>query len=217
MPQAGSWSTRVSTRGSPSFRRRNWEPPDLDPASLDAVVVTHAHLDHSGYLPRLVRDGFTGRIVCTPETAALVAIVLRDSAHLQAEDATYANSERFSKHRPALPLYDLADVERTLPLIQPTGYAERVTVGEGIAATLRPAGHILGSATALVEVDGSRVLFSGDLGRPHHPLLPPPADPPDGRRDRGRVHLRRPHATPSPTTRCSPRRSAARSDAAAPC
>jgi metallo-beta-lactamase family protein len=165
-------------QGLPELRRRNWEPLDLDPATVDAVVVTHAHLDHSGYLPRLVRDGFTGRIVCTAETAALVAIVLRDSAHLQAEDATYANSERFSKHRPALPLYDLGDVERTLPLIAPVAYDERVALASGIAVTLRPAGHILGSATALVEVDGSRALFSGDLGRPHHPLLLPPADPP---------------------------------------
>jgi metallo-beta-lactamase family protein len=165
-------------QGFTELRRRNWEPLDLDPSTLDAVVVTHAHLDHSGYLPRLVRDGFAGRIVCTPETAALVAIVLRDSAHLQAEDAHYANLEGFSKHRPALPLYDLEDVEQTLPLVQPARYDERVTVADGIAVTLRPAGHILGSATALVEVDGSRVLFSGDLGRPHHPLLLPPADPP---------------------------------------
>ncbi len=141
-------------QGFTELRRRNWEPLDLDPAALDAVVVTHAHLDHSGYLPRLVRDGFAGRIVCTPETAALVAIVLRDSAHLQAEDAYYANAAGFSKHRPALPLYDLADVEKTLPLMQPARYDERVTLAAGIAVTLRPAGHILGSATALVEVDG---------------------------------------------------------------
>jgi len=165
-------------QGQRELRRRNWEPLDLDPGTLDAVVVTHAHLDHSGYLPRLVRDGFAGRIICTPETAALVAIVLRDSAHLQAEDAAYANAEGFSQHHPALPLYDLGDVERTLPLITPAAYDERVEVAAGLAVTLRPAGHILGSATALVEVDGSRVLFSGDLGRPHHPLLLPPAPPP---------------------------------------
>jgi metallo-beta-lactamase family protein len=166
-------------QGVAELRRRNWVPPDLDPAGLDAVVVTHAHLDHSGYLPRLVKDGFAGPIVCTPQTAELVTIVLRDSAHLQEEDAAYANQEGFSRHRPALPLYDREDVERTLPLIAPADYLERRVLARGIAVTLRPAGHILGSSTALLEVDGVRVLFSGDLGRPHHPLLLPPADPPD--------------------------------------
>jgi metallo-beta-lactamase family protein len=166
-------------QGVAELRRRNWAPPDVDPAGLDAVVVTHAHLDHCGYLPKLVKDGFTGPIVCTPQTAELVAIVLRDSAHLQEEDAAYANSEGFSRHRPALPLYDRDDVERTLPLLAPVDYLERRVLAHGMAVTLRPAGHILGSSTATLEVDGVRVLFSGDLGRPHHPLLLPPADPPD--------------------------------------
>jgi metallo-beta-lactamase family protein len=166
-------------QGVAELRRRNWAPPDVDPAGLDAVVVTHAHLDHCGYLPKLVKDGFTGPIVCTPQTAELVAIVLRDSAHLQEEDAAYANSEGFSRHRPALPLYDRDDVERTLPLLAPVDYLERRVLAHGMAVILRPAGHILGSSTATLEVDGVRVLFSGDLGRPHHPLLLPPADPPD--------------------------------------
>ena len=165
-------------QGLAELRKRNWEEPDFDPASLAAVVLTHAHLDHCGYLPKLVRDGFTGRIVTTGDTAELAAIVLRDSAHLQEEDAAYANTHGFSKHRPALPLYDAGDVERTLRLLQPIGYDEPTRLAPGLAATLRPAGHILGSATAVVAVDGSRVLFSGDLGRPHHPLLLPPADPP---------------------------------------
>jgi metallo-beta-lactamase family protein len=166
-------------QGVAELRHRNWVPPDLDPSTLDAVVVTHAHLDHSGYLPKLVKDGFTGPIVCHPQTAELVAIVLRDSAHLQEEDARYANAEGFSKHRPALPLYDRDDAERTLPLLSPANYLERRVLARGIAVTLHPAGHILGSSTASIEVDGTRVLFSGDLGRPHHPLLLPPADPPD--------------------------------------
>jgi metallo-beta-lactamase family protein len=165
-------------QGVADLRRRNWETLDLDPASLDVVVLTHAHLDHCGYLPRLVRDGFHGPVVCTAETAALTGIVLRDSAHLQQEDAAYANAAGFSKHRPALPLYDDQDVEKTLPLLEPTAYGHLVVVAPGITVTLHPAGHILGSSTALVEVDGSRVLFSGDLGRPHHPLLRPPEDPP---------------------------------------
>jgi len=165
-------------QGLAELRRRNWEPFGSDPASLDAVVVTHAHLDHSGYLPRLVRDGFRGRVLCTRETAQLAAIVLRDSAHLQEEDAAYANESGFSKHHPALPLYDARDVERVLPLFEPVAYGERVPLSDDTSVTLQRAGHILGSASALVEADGARALFSGDLGRPHHPLLEPPDDPP---------------------------------------
>jgi metallo-beta-lactamase family protein len=141
-------------------------------------VLTHAHLDHTGYLPRLVKEGFTGPVRCTAETAELAAIVLRDSAHLQEEDASYANDMGFSKHHPALPLYDAADVERTLPLLEPVGLDEPQELAGGVGLRLLPAGHILGSATASLTVDGHRVLFSGDLGRRHHPLLCPPADPP---------------------------------------
>ncbi|HET8560773.1 MAG TPA: MBL fold metallo-hydrolase, partial [Marmoricola sp.] len=165
-------------QGVADLRRRNWEEPPVEPASLDAVVLTHAHLDHSGYLPRLVRDGFAGPIYCTRQTGELAAIVLRDSAHLQEEDAAYANAVGFSKHRPALPLYDEEDVLKMLPQLRAVAYDERVRIGDGVHLTLQPAGHILGSASALLEVDGTRTLFSGDLGRPDHPLLPPPAPPP---------------------------------------
>jgi metallo-beta-lactamase family protein len=113
-------------QGLADLRRRNWEPFPIDPSSLDAVVLTHAHLDHCGYVPRLVRDGFAGPVICTQETAELATIVLRDSAHLQQEDAAYANDAGFSKHRPALPLYDAADVEKTLPLFAPVAYLERI-------------------------------------------------------------------------------------------
>ena len=165
-------------QGVADLRRRNWAPLPVDPATLDAVVLTHAHLDHCGYLPRLVRDGFTGSVHCTHATAELASIVLEDSAHLQAEDARYANETGYSFHRPALPLYDVGDVEKAVRLFRPTELLTRVVVARGVAITLRPAGHILGSSTAEVDVDGSRAVFSGDLGRPHHPLLPPPADPP---------------------------------------
>jgi metallo-beta-lactamase family protein len=165
-------------QGLAGLRRRNWEDLSVPASSIDAVVVTHAHLDHCGYLPRLVREGFSGRIVCTEETAQLAEIVLRDSAHLQAEDAEHANAAGYSRHRPALPLYDDSDVEKTLPLFSPVAYGAPEELTRGIRATLRPAGHILGSATVLVEADGSRTLFTGDLGRGRHPLLLPPAPPP---------------------------------------
>jgi metallo-beta-lactamase family protein len=165
-------------QGVAGFRRRNWESLPFDPATLDAVVVSHAHLDHTGYLPRLVKDGFRGRIVSTFETAELAAVVLRDSAHLQEEDARYANEAGFSKHSPALPLYDAGDVERTLPLFTPTGYHEPTDLGSDRIVTLQSAGHILGSASVLLDVAGHTVAFSGDLGRPHHPLLLPPDPPP---------------------------------------
>lgn len=165
-------------QGLAELRRRNWAPFPVDASTIDEVVLTHAHLDHTGYLPRLVREGFSGRIISTVETAELAEIVLRDSAHLQQEDARYANVAGFAKHHPALPLYDEADVERTLPLFSPVSFDEPVTLTGGLSAMLRRAGHILGSATVTIESEGSRVLFSGDLGRPHHPLLRPPEDPP---------------------------------------
>lgn len=165
-------------QGLRELRRRNWSPFPMDPSSIDGVVLTHAHLDHSGYLPRLVREGFTGPIVCTAETAELAMIVLRDSAHLQQEDAAYANRAGFSKHSPALPLYDESDVRRTESQFRPTGYHVPVEVAPGVIASLRSAGHILGSASVLLEGDGTRTLFSGDLGRPRHPLVPAREDPP---------------------------------------
>lgn len=164
-------------QGPPDLRRRNWDDFSVDPGSIDEIVLTHAHLDHTGYLPRLVRDGFRGRVRCTPETAELAAIVLRDSAHLQEEDAAFANERGYSRHSPALPLYDSADVEKTLPLLTPTPLEEDVGLAGGARLRLHQAGHILGSSFVTLGVDGHRVLFSGDLGRPVHPLLRPPAEP----------------------------------------
>lgn len=165
-------------QGLKELRRRNWDEFPVDPATLDAVVLTHAHLDHSGYLPRLVKEGFDGPVICTEGTAELAAIILRDSAYLQTEDAAYANRAGFSKHAPALPLYDGADVEKTLPLLRPVPVHEPVPVTDDVAVTLYPAGHILGSTFALLDVAGSTVIFSGDLGRGTHPLVEPREDPP---------------------------------------
>ena len=165
-------------QGLKELRLRNWEPFPVPAAGIDAVALSHAHLDHCGYLPRLVADGFSGPVVCTAGTADLASIVLRDSAHLQEEDARHANEYGYSRHHPALPLYDSADVEKTLPLMAPVDFGSRTEPAPGVHVTLQPGGHILGSSTVLLEVAGRRVLFSGDLGRPSHPLLRPPVAPP---------------------------------------
>ena len=179
--QAGDTRVLVDAglyQGLSAHRRRNWEQFPVDPASIDHVVLTHAHLDHTGYLPRLVREGFTGTVTCTRGTAELAEIVLRDSAHLQQEDARWANTAGFSKHSPALPLYDDRDVGRALELLAPVELGATVGLAPGVGVTLSSAGHILGSASAQVRAGESSVVFSGDLGRPAHPLLLPPADPP---------------------------------------
>jgi metallo-beta-lactamase family protein len=164
-------------QGPSELRRRNWEPLGVDPGTVDAVVLTHAHLDHCGQLPRLVKDGFAGPILCSSETAALAAIVLRDSAHLLEEEARYANESGWSRHRPALPLYTAEDVEKTLRHFEPVPYDEHRAIAGSVGVRLHPAGHILGSATLEIDIAGHVVVFSGDLGRDGHPLLTPPPAP----------------------------------------
>ena len=166
-------------QGLRDLRRRNWEPFPVDPQSIDAVVVTHAHLDHSGYLPALVARGYSGPIFTTPGTADLLPLVLRDSAHLQVEDAEHARKHGYSKHDPPLPLYMLDDVERALALVRRIELGHAGDVAPGFAVEMRRAGHILGSASVVLTVDdGPRILISGDLGRDSHPLLLPPEPPP---------------------------------------
>jgi metallo-beta-lactamase family protein len=166
-------------QGLRPLRRRNWEPFPVDPATLDAVVLTHAHLDHCGYLPALGRQGLLAPVLATEGTARLAALVLRDSAKLQEEDARYAARGSWSKHTPPMPLYDSQDVERVLPMIRTVAFGEPVPTAARTDLTLRPAGHILGSATALFDTGTAQVLFSGDLGRPGHPLLVDPAPAPE--------------------------------------
>jgi metallo-beta-lactamase family protein len=165
-------------QGSRELRRRNWQPFPVDPATVDAVVVSHAHLDHTGWLPRLVADGFTGPVHATGHTAELAALVLRDAAHLQEEDAEYARRKGYSKHTPPRPLYGAAEAERAIAAFTPLAYHTPTEVAPGVMVTLRLAGHILGSASVELHAGGEVLTVSGDLGRPDHPLLLPPDPPP---------------------------------------
>lgn len=169
-------------QGTSEDRARNWERFPIEPAEIDAVLLTHAHLDHCGYLPALVRDGFTGPVYCTAATARLAAIVLRDSARLQMEDTEWARRKGFSRHPNPRPLYDTNDAERAIQLLQPRPYHEEFEISPGVGAEFEPGGHILGSSVLRLRETGERprtVVFSGDLGRPSHPLLVGPHPPAD--------------------------------------
>jgi metallo-beta-lactamase family protein len=165
-------------QGYKVLRQRNWAEFPVSPASIDAVLLTHAHLDHSGYLPRLVHDGFAGRIWCAPGTAALCRILLPDSAGLLEEEAAFANKHGSSKHHPALPLYTQADARACLRHFEEVAFEQEFEPAPGIGVRLRRQGHILGAASIVVEHGGRRVLFSGDLGRPADPLMQAPLPPP---------------------------------------
>ena len=158
-------------QGLKSLRERNWQPFPVDPASLDAVVLTHAHIDHSGYLPALVRDGFRGAIWCTPATAALARILLLDSAHLHEEDARVANRRRSSRHHPALPLYTTADAEAALTRLQPVPFGQPFTPAGTLSVGFSRVGHILGAAAVHINSGDTTATFTGDIGRPDDPIL----------------------------------------------
>ena len=180
-------------QGFRELRERNWQDPQFDPRAIDAVIITHAHIDHTGWLPRLVNLGFQGPVFTSKATADLLKILLPDSARLQEEDADYRNRHQLTSHTPALPLYDEDDARRTLELIRPVSNdGSAIEVAEGFQASFMVAGHIIGASLVLVEMsdavspddaDGKRgnikFLFSGDLGHYDQPIVKDPAAPPE--------------------------------------
>ena len=161
-------------QGHRDLRELNWKPLQVPAAKVDAVVLTHAHLDHSGYLPRLVRDGFNGPIYATPATIDVARLILLDSAFLQEKDAELANRYGFSRHEPTLPLYTGADAEKALQQFVAVPVHQQTQLPGGASLLLRPAGHILGAATAELRIGATTILFSGDLGRYNDAMMPDP-------------------------------------------
>ncbi|MES2190982.1 MAG: MBL fold metallo-hydrolase [Pseudomonadota bacterium] len=163
-------------QGYKPLRLRNWSPLPVVPSSINAVILTHAHIDHSGYLPLLASHGFRGKVFCTEGTADLCRILLPDAGHLQEEEAEYANRHGFSKHTPAKPLYTREDAERCLKLLHPVETGKRWHPVPGLTASLTPSGHMVGSSFVYLDNGSRSVLFSGDIGRPNDLILKPPAN-----------------------------------------
>lgn len=168
-------------QGRKDLRLRNWKPWPTDLSKLDACVITHAHIDHSGYLPRLCKLGYRGPIYCTPGTAELLKILLPDAAHLQESDARFANKKGFSKHHPAQPLYDAADAAAALQCLRPIDYGEVELLGGEVRCSFHPTGHLLGAGSVMLQWgEGEatrRLLVSGDLGRYDDAYMKDPAPP----------------------------------------
>ena len=165
-------------QGYKQLRLRNWNPLHVAAKEINAVVLTHAHLDHSGYIPLIYAQGYRGKVHASAATCDLCNILLPDSGHIQEEDAEFLNRHGYSKHEPALPLYDKHQAIQSLGLLKPESMGKPFSPIAGWKVTLSSAGHILGASSVLVEVAGRRILFSGDLGRPDDLLMPPPDQPP---------------------------------------
>jgi metallo-beta-lactamase family protein len=160
-------------QGFKVLRERNWQAPTFEPRSLAAVVLSHAHLDHSGWLPVLVRHGYRGPIYTSPATRDLAEVVLLDAAHLQEEDARRANRHGFSQHERAKPLFTQADARRAVSQMEAVGHGKQRDLGHGLMLDLIPAGHLLGASCVRLQHDGQTLVFSGDLGRSADLLMPP--------------------------------------------
>lgn len=161
-------------QGYKDLRLRNWNQFPVDPQTIDAVVLTHAHLDHTGYLPVLVKNGFKGKIYCTQGTKDLCAILLPDSGYIQEEDARRANKYGYSKHKPALPLYTRDEAIQIQNRFSAMDFNSKFTLYDGLTVEFLPAGHIIGASLVRLEAQGKTIVFTGDLGRPHDPLMRPP-------------------------------------------
>lgn len=171
-------------QGLKELRLRNWERFPMDPSKVDAVLLTHAHIDHSGYLPKFVKQGFTGPIFLTEPSLELVKILLLDAGKLQEEEAKFAAKKGYSKHQKPLPLFTQEDAEKVFPLLQPIAFEEEIKINERITLNAYNAGHILGAAILKLKIRGEnqekKLIFSGDLGRYRDPILNPPAEIPFG-------------------------------------
>ncbi|MGW8122771.1 MBL fold metallo-hydrolase RNA specificity domain-containing protein [Roseivirga echinicomitans] len=165
-------------QGMKELRLRNWDDFPMDPTTIDAIVLTHAHIDHSGYLPRIVKQGFHGPIYCTEATASLLEILLLDAAKLQEEEAAFAQKKGYSKHNPPLALFNTEDATKALEMVVSVPYQQPINVLESVTSTFFDAGHILGSAIVSLNVEGDsqqkKIVFSGDLGRYNQPMLKDP-------------------------------------------
>lgn len=161
-------------QGLKQLRLKNWAALPINPKDVDVVVLTHAHIDHTGYLPLFVKNGFSGKVYCTEATRDLCDILLPDSAHLQEEEADYANRRGFSKHKPALPLYTKEDADNALKLLVAVDFEQNVEFGDGLTLAFSPNGHILGSAFVSIHNKKTSIVFSGDIGRPNDILMRPP-------------------------------------------
>lgn len=166
-------------QGLKDLRQRNWRSLEIDPAEISAIFLTHAHIDHSGYLPRLIAMGFTGPIYCSQPTYELSKILLPDSGYLQEEEANYANKKGYSRHKPALPLYTREQAEESLKFFEPIDFHKTTRIFNDVSVRFSRAGHILGASCILLETQGKRIIFSGDVGRYHDLIMFPPEPLPD--------------------------------------
>jgi metallo-beta-lactamase family protein len=165
-------------QGLKELRKRNWDPFPMNPADLEAVVLTHAHIDHSGMLPRLVKTGYEGPVYCTPASTELLGLLLPDAGYLQEEEAKYANKRGYSRHEPALPLFTREDAQESLQQLKTLDYGKPLEIAEGVTITFHPSGHILGAGFVEADIRGRRLIVSGDIGSYDREVMAAPTDLP---------------------------------------